>query len=101
MTGRRNVIGGEDMKLHAYDCLLRLKHGDMYVIAALRLSCGWPKENIWTTTKIHMLNTCFIKYGILVSVLLVDSCNNRWRIMRLTEILIRIFVLCFFFHWRY
>ena len=44
VTGRRKAIGGEDMKRHAYDCLLPLKHVDMYVIAALKLSCGWTKR---------------------------------------------------------
>lgn len=41
MTGRRNAIGAEDMKRHAFDCLLHLKRVDMYVIAAPMLSCGW------------------------------------------------------------
>ena len=44
MTGRRNAIGAEDMKRRAFDCLLPLKRVDMYVIGALKLSCGWTKR---------------------------------------------------------
>ena len=67
----------------------------MYIIAALELSCGWPRENIWVTTNMHMLNTCSIKYAIFVGgcLFLADLCNDRWGIMRPTESLIKFYVL--------
>lgn len=71
MTGRRNAIGEGDMKRLRWGCVLPLERVDMYVIAALELSCGRSSENIWATTNMHMLNTCSIKYAIFVGVLLI------------------------------
>lgn len=76
VTGRRNAIEGEDMQRCAYDCLLPLKHVEMYVIAALELLCGWPKKIFTTNTTWWTHAPWNMQYLWVCCLFLVDLCNN-------------------------
>ena len=85
VTGKRNVIWGEDMKRSACDCLLPLKHVDKYVIA-----------DVQAAANVHMLDTCpwNMHYLGVLCLLMVDLRIDRWWMTSLTKILIGGFVFC-------